>query len=68
MTFFFLTFCFFESTKFNIVLNKLLTVTYEAARNKDRLLLWIITAYYYLDSSSDLTTVLRDLFDLLKNL
>lgn len=64
---FFLTFCFFESTKFNIVLNKLVNVTYEAARNQERLLLRIITAYYYLDSSSSSEDVFRDLFDLLKN-
>lgn len=52
MTFFFLAFCFFERTKFNTVLNKRVTITYEAARNQERLLLQIITAHYYLDSSS----------------
>lgn len=50
--FFFLTLCVFESTKFNIVLNKLVPVTYEAATNQERLLLQIIIANYYLDSSS----------------
>lgn len=38
-----------NSTRYS---TNLLLVTYEAARNQERLLLQIITAYYYLDSSS----------------
>lgn len=67
MPFFFLTFCICQSTKLNIVLNKPVTVSYEATRNQERILLQIITAHYYLDSSSSEDCFI-DLFDLSKTL